>query len=318
MKILCPITKVGEIDILAANGADEFFFGVLDEQCIRKSRAHLLWNRRAAPPANFPNCGEAEKAIAAAIRWGKPIYLTVNELFYSSAQIRKLRVLLKRLSMSGLSGVIVSSLEMISWIRGRLPHLKLIASTTSHILNSESVRFYETLGVSRVTIPVSATIQEVADIKKSCPGMEFECFILNESCINLNGLCLYYHGSEADHIIGCSPCKYPGQYTVVESPDNFDREKMERNLEKAIERKQQGCFCCRIPELMETGVEVFKIVGRMGSTEKKLSDLLLVRELLDAAPGNRSGAFVEYAKEQVTKRNRYCAEGRCQAYQETT
>jgi collagenase-like PrtC family protease len=87
-------------------------------------------------------------------------------------------------------------------------------STGGTTFNSETAKFYEELGASRVILPRHLKVQEIGQIVKDCPSLDFEVFILNSGCKNIDGFCTFQHGvSEILH----------GQIWNLPKRLNFDR-----------------------------------------------------------------------------------------------
>ena len=207
----------------------------------------------------------------------------------------------RRFCDAGLDGVIAGDLELIAWCHTKLPDLKIVASTTARIMNPGAAEFFKALGVRRITLPACLTFDEMADLVAQGPDMEYECFITNEDCININGLCRLCHLPETPGGF-TSPCKRATKYSVRASGSKFRAQAHER-LSRLHEAKPQGCFLCRLFDLKQSGINFVKIPGREGLRHgrgQKAGLIAFVKYLIRQAGACTSGAaFAELVQEHM-------------------
>ena len=126
------------------------------------------------------------------------------------------------------------------------------------------------------------------------PDLPFEVFILNSKCHNVDGLCTFHHGlaevvdkEEASEFRNCCMVTYA---IVISSPTCKD-ERIARIARKMTQEMQQlwkrahsdyrPCGACAIYDFQEMGIYSVKIVGSKNSPEKKVVDIIFIKECLD-------------------------------------
>jgi putative protease len=131
------------------------------------------------------------------------------------------------------------------------------------------------MGASRVVLARELTLDEIKMIRKNIsPELELEAFIHGSMCVSYSGRCLlsnYLIGRDANRGMCAQPCRW--NYTIEER--NFDLIEEKRpdipipvrqiNGETFIMSSKDMCMIEHIPELMESGINSFKIEGRMKS-----------------------------------------------------
>ncbi len=151
-KILAPLADVGDVGRLKASGVDEFYGGYVTPVMAKQwPLAFLVLNRRGEG-GSFEERGRFQAALRAAAE-NVPVYVAVNG-FYTQEQYKGLRTLIRDIETEpGVSGVIVSDLGFLSFLKARKSFKKPVhLSTLAACFNAEAINFYGHLGVSRVVL----------------------------------------------------------------------------------------------------------------------------------------------------------------------
>lgn len=273
------------MELLAREGADEFFCGYLPGSGLKESQACLYLNRRAVPSANFLRMDDLVQALALAARHDKPVYITFNEHFYSQALYDEILAALTRMELKPPNGVIVSDVGLILMLRKRFPELPLVASTGCPVFNERTLKFYKDIGIRRITLSVALTMAEIKRLAAAAAGLgiELECFVKNESCINTNALCTYLHGWNDDPV--AKPfCRVDRTYSLRNVPPEMNRRAHARLQDLAL-HCSEGCGACRVPQFISAGVQGVKIDARSRPTRDKINDLHFIKGILERIHG---------------------------------
>ncbi|HBC2494404.1 TPA: U32 family peptidase, partial [Enterococcus faecium] len=168
----------------------------------------------------------------------------------------------------GISAVIVSDPALIEICATEAPGLPIHLSTQASATNFETLEFWKEEGLERVVLAREVSMEEVAEIRKNT-DTEIEAFIHGAMCISYSGRCtLSNHMSMRDaNRGGCSQsCRW--KYGLFDMPFGQERNSLTDTGEVEEEFSMSAVDMSmieHIPELIENGVDSFKIEGRMKS-----------------------------------------------------
>jgi len=218
---------------------------------------------------NFDLSSMAE-GVRLANTYGASVYLTVNVMPHGY-EYPALRAYLASLSEIGLSGIIAADLGVIALVREILPDIPIHVSTQASIVSAEAAEQYLRLGCRRAVLARELTMEEITAIRRRTSGeMELEVFIHGSMCISWSGRCLlsnHFTGRDANRGACAQPCRW--NYHLYEIAE-------EKRLDQplSIAETDRGTFIMssrdlsmieHIPALIESGIDSFKIEGRMKS-----------------------------------------------------
>ncbi|MCR5250225.1 MAG: U32 family peptidase [Lachnospiraceae bacterium] len=208
---------------------------------------------------------EMARGIAYAHAAGVKLYVTANILAHES-DLSEAEGYFEELRMLGPDALIIADPGMFALARRICPQIPVHVSTQANNTNSGSFRFWYDQGAKRVVCARELTLREIAQIRKAIPAdREIECFVHGAMCISYSGRCLlsaYFTGREANRGACTHPCRWkyflseetrPGEYLPVE----------ENERGTFIFNSRDLCMIEHIPELMDAGIDSFKIEGRM-------------------------------------------------------
>lgn len=204
---------------------------------------------------------------------GKKIYLTVNTLV-KDAELEGLYDYLSPFYEAGLDGVIVQDLGVLYYIRNFFPELALHASTQMTLTGPGGSSFLKELGVERVVPARELSLDEIRKLKEET-GMEVECFVHGAMCYCYSGQCLFSSilGGRSGNRGRCAqPCRLP--YQIEAGTDK------PAGVPYPLSLKDM-CTLSFLPQLMEAGIDSFKIEGRMKRAEYTAGVTALYRKYID-------------------------------------
>ena len=227
--------------------------------------AGLLFGMRSAAD-NFTN-DELEEAVKYAHERGVKVYLTVNTMPHGY-EYGALREYFSAIKNYGIDAIIAADLGVIATIKEMLPEMEIHVSTQASIVSPAAALAYVALGAKRLVLARELTLSEIKEIKKALPeGIELEAFVHGSMCVSYSGRCMLSHhiiGRDANRGACAQPCRW--NYKIVEEkrPD-MPLPVEENELGTFIMSSKDMCTVEHIPELIEAGIDSFKIEGRMKS-----------------------------------------------------
>jgi putative protease len=316
IKILSPISRTDEVEAVIHAGADELYCGVLTSDWRERYSVVASPNRREEnnPIINtsphFSYFSDLKEAVTIAHTFNVPVHLTLNEHYFTLKQYPLIFEYVEKSLEAGVDAFILSDVAFLLSLKERYQSVKVHIGTGGTTFNSETAKFYQDLGVKRVILPRHLEIREIEEIVKNVPGMEFEVFILNSRCANVDGFCTFQHGL-ADFIPERemkrpyeNACMLPYQISV--NVDGMGEEESEKLIREKISWERQHiwsglhiddrpCGACALYEFREIGIYGVKIVGRENAKSKKVKDTQFLRRLID---------FLENGAERIAFRGK--------------
>lgn len=284
MKLLSPVDKVEEVEQLIRAGADELYCGLLTPDWHNKYIAGSI-NRRPGGGANFTTFEELQTCVDIARSHSVPVFLTLNEHYYTKEQYPFIMEYVHKVAGMGVYALMVVDLALLLTLRKADIKVKTAISTGGNSFNSETVKFYQDLGASRVILPRHLTLDEIGAIVNDTAGIELETFILNSRCPNVDGLCTFQHGladrSFPDLYQNACLLPYDVSVEVHGDAEAGQLSWKRQHIWQLVHVDDYPCGACALWELKEMGMASVKIVGRGNSTARKLADVVFIRSLLD-------------------------------------
>lgn len=198
---------------------------------------------------------ELLNALDEAHFWGRKIYLTVNTLM-KQEELDELESFISPFYNAGLDGVIVQDVGALSVLKRCFPNLPLHASTQMTITDADGALALKDLGIVRVVPARELSLDEIAELRLKS-GMEVETFIHGSMCYCYSGQCLFssFLGGRSGNRGKCAqPCRQPYQI------GHNGKECYPLSL-------KDMCTLPFIPDLIDVGIDSFKIEGRMKKPE---------------------------------------------------
>lgn len=162
--------------------------------------------------------------------------------------------------------LIISDPAVFTIAKEVLPDMELHISTQANNTNYGTYNFWHKLGAKRVVTARELSLEEIKEIRANIPDdLEIETFIHGAMCISYSGRCLlssFMAGRDANQGACTHPCRW--KYAVVEEsrPGQY-MPVYENERGTYIFNSKDLCMIEHIPELMEAGIDSFKIEGRM-------------------------------------------------------
>lgn len=273
------------IELLAPAGNIEAFIGAIHAG----ADAVYLGGNRFGARAYAENFTEKELiwCIRYAHLFGRRIYLTVNTLV-KECEFDGIFDFIKPYYAAGLDGVIVQDIGVLGFLREHFPELELHASTQMTISSPYGAEFVKRLGVNRVVPARELHLDEIRLIREKT-GLEIESFIHGAMCYCYSGQCLFSSilGGRSGNRGRCAqPCRLP--YEVA-------ADGMKSGSCYPLSLKDM-CTIEYLPDLIEAGIDSFKIEGRMKKPEYSAGVTAIYRKYIDLYLADRE-AYRKHSKE---------------------
>ncbi len=198
---------------------------------------------------------------------GKRLYLTLNTMPHGF-EYRELEEFLDDIADAGIDAFIAADLGVLALLREKLPDAEIHISTQAGIVSAQAAKAFVALGAKRLVLARELTFSEIREIRAALPNeVELEAFIHGSMCVSYSGRCMlsqHLTGRDANRGACTQPCRW--NYTIVEEkrPD-MPLPIEETELGTFIMSSKDMCTVELIPSLMESGINSFKIEGRMKS-----------------------------------------------------
>lgn len=217
-----------------------------------------------AKAKNFSN-QEIKEGIAFAHARGVKVYITANILAHND-DLPGVEAYFEELKDIRPDALIISDPGVFAVARRILPDMEIHISTQANNTNYGTYLFWWQLGAKRVVTARELSLAEIREIREQIPAeMEIESFIHGAMCISYSGRCLlsnFMAGRDANQGACTHPCRW--KYSLVEAqrPGEY-MPVFENERGTYIFNSKDLCMVEYIPEMIDAGIDSFKIEGRM-------------------------------------------------------
>ena len=248
---------------------------------------------------------EMREGIAFAHEHGVKVHVTANILAHNY-DLEGAANYFRELAEIKPDAIIVADPGMVMLAKANCPDIEIHISTQANNTNYMTFRFWYDQGIRRVVCARELSLVEIKQIRENIPkDMEIECFIHGAMCISYSGRCLlsnYFTGRDANHGACTHPCRW--KYAVVEESRPGEYLPVYENERGTyIFNSKDLCMIEHIPEMLDAGIDSFKIEGRMKTALYVATVARTYRKAIDAAVQGKE-AFEEilsWAKEEISK-----------------
>lgn len=208
---------------------------------------------------------DMKEGIAFAHERGVKVYVTANILAHNE-DLPGVEEYFEEMKEVRPDALIISDPGVFAIARKILPDMELHVSTQANNTNYGTFLFWYNQGAKRVVTARELSLKEIKEIRDRIPkDMEIESFIHGAMCISYSGRCLlsnYFVGRDANQGACTHPCRW--KYSVVEETRPGEYMPVYENERGTyIFNSKDLCMIEHIPEMIEAGIDSFKIEGRM-------------------------------------------------------
>lgn len=247
---------------------------------------------------------EMREGVEFANKYGAKVFVATN-IYAHNEDIEGIEAYLKELYEAGISAIIVADPAIIEVAQRAVPGLEVHLSTQQSTINWQAVQFWKEEGLPRVVLGREASLKEIAEIKEHV-DIEIEAFIHGAMCSSFSGRCvLSNHFTDRDSNRGgcCQSCRW--KYDLFEdarenevwvSEEDTRDSQILKNFELGVNQLplyEEGdqaftmgskdlCMLENIPDLIDVGIDSFKIEGRMKSIHYVATVVNVYRQAIDS------------------------------------
>lgn len=260
IELLSPAGDLERLKFACLYGADAIYIGGVNFSLRANAK-------------NFNN-EEIKKAVDYAHNINKKIYVTVNIVFHNE-ELKGLKEYLLYLDSINVDGIIASDIVVMKLHKELNLKLELHISTQASISNKESALFYKNLGAKRLVLARECSKKDIKKIK-DVTNLDLEAFIHGAMCTSISGRCVLsnYCTNRDSNRGGCAQiCRW--EFNYLDKSKNKITDKPFSMTPKDLN------MVPFIKEMIEVGVNSFKIEGRMRSVYYVATVILVYRRLID-------------------------------------
>lgn len=203
--------------------------------------------------------------IEFAHKYGKRVFVTAN-ITAHNRDLTGVEEYFKELKEIKPDALIISDPGVFDIAKEVVPEIEIHISTQANNVNYRTYQFWKRQGAARVVSARELSLEEIKGIREHIPDdLEIETFVHGAMCISYSGRCLlsnYFTGRDANLGACTHPCRWkyylmeenrPGEYLPV----------FENDRGTYIFNSKDLCMIEYIPELVDAGIDSFKVEGRM-------------------------------------------------------
>ena len=260
-EILAPAGNFEKLTFAVLYGADAVYV------------AGKSFGMRAASD-NFSN-EELCEAVKYCHERGVKLYVTVN-IMPREYELPELPAYLEFLNNEAKpDALIISDMGVLSMAKKYAPDIDIHISTQANTVNSEACKLYHSLGATRIVLARELTIDEIKTLRANIPEeLELEAFVHGAMCVSYSGRCLlsnFFSGRDANRGKCAQPCRWE-YFDGEKYAEIFEKKRPEERV--SLVENENGtfmfsskdmCMIEHIAELVEAGINSFKIEGRVKS-----------------------------------------------------
>lgn len=248
---------------------------------------------------------DMKEGVSFAHEHGKRVFVTAN-ITAHNGDLEGIRRYFEELKEIGPDALIISDPGVFDIAREVCPEIEVHISTQSNNVNYGTYLFWQRMGAKRVVSARELSIREIKDIRAHIPDdLEIETFVHGAMCISYSGRCLlsnYFTGRDANLGACTHPCRW--KYYIMEEnrPGEFlPVEENERGT--YIFNSKDLCMIEHIPDLVDAGIDSFKIEGRMKTALYVATVARTYRKAIDdyLESEEKYRANMEWYKEEISK-----------------
>ena len=251
VELLIPASSLEVLKIAVIYGADAVYIG-----------GEVFGLRAKAKNFSMEDMAEG---IQFAHEHGVKVYVTANILAHNG-DLEGVREYFTQLKEIKPDALIISDPGIYTIAKEICPEIERHISTQANNTNYGTYQFWWNQGAKRVVTARELSLNEIAEIRKNIPDeMEIETFVHGAMCISYSGRCLlsnYFTGRDANRGACTHPCRW--KYAVMEESRPGEYLPVYENERGTyIFNSKDLCMLEHIPDLLDAGIDSFKIEGRM-------------------------------------------------------
>jgi len=250
-ELLAPAGDLEKLKIAVLYGANAVYIG----------GEHFSLRAKAK---NFA-LDEMKEGIDFAHSHNVKIYVTANIIAHNE-DFEGMGEYFKQIEQMGADAILIADPGVFQLAKEYVPNMQIHLSTQANNTNYRSANFWHSLGVKRIVLARELSLKEIKQIRQNINNdMEIETFVHGAMCISYSGRCLlsnYMTNRDANRGECSHPCRWK-YYLVEEKRPKEYMPVFENERGTYIYNSKDLCMINHIPDLIDAGIDSFKLEGRM-------------------------------------------------------
>ena len=174
--------------------------------------------------------------ISEARALGKKLFIASN-LMPHNAKVKTYMADMEPVIAMKPDALIMADPGLIAMVRERWPEVDIHLSVQANTVNYAAVKFWKSLGLTRVILSRELSLDEIAEIRQECPDMELEVFVHGALCIAYSGRCLlsgYFNHRDPNQGTCTNSCRWDYKVKDAEEDATGDIQKIDFDFDKAL------------------------------------------------------------------------------------
>jgi len=177
-----------------------------------------------------------QTGIAEAHALGKKLFVASN-LMPHNAKVKTYMADMEPVIAMKPDALIMADPGLIAMVRERWPEVAVHLSVQANTVNYAAVKFWKSLGLTRVILSRELSLDEIEEIRQQCPDMELEVFVHGALCIAYSGRCLlsgYFNHRDPNQGTCTNSCRWDYKVKDAEEDATGDIQKIDFDFDKAL------------------------------------------------------------------------------------
>jgi len=183
---------------------------------------------------------ELRTGIQEAHALGKKLFVASN-LMPHNAKVKTYMADMQPVIEMQPDALIMADPGLIAMVRERWPEMDVHLSVQANTVNYASVKFWKSLGLTRVILSRELSLDEIEEIRQLCPDIELEVFIHGALCIAYSGRCLlsgYFNHRDANQGTCTNSCRWDYKVDNADETATGEIEKIDFDFDKALSESE--------------------------------------------------------------------------------
>jgi U32 family peptidase len=179
---------------------------------------------------------ELQTGIREAHALGKKLFVASN-LMPHNAKVKTYMADMEPVIAMQPDALIMADPGLIAMVRERWPEVAIHLSVQANTVNYAAVKFWQSLGLTRVILSRELSLDEIEEIRQQCPDIELEVFVHGALCIAYSGRCLlsgYFNHRDANQGTCTNSCRWDYKVENAEENGTGDIKKIDFDFDKAL------------------------------------------------------------------------------------
>jgi putative protease len=179
---------------------------------------------------------QLSQGIEEAHALGKQFYVASN-LMPHNAKLKTYMADMEPIIRMKPDALIMADPGLIAMVREKWPEQVVHLSVQANTVNYAAVKFWESIGLSRVILSRELSLDEIEEIRQECPDMELEVFVHGALCIAYSGRCLlsgYFNHRDANQGTCTNSCRWDYKVDNAAEDGTGHIQKIDFDFDKAL------------------------------------------------------------------------------------